>query len=151
MEEFIKVQILDVVQVDTPYGPTSALLLEDKSERVLVIFIGEMEASSIIVALRNIQLPVLNTHDFMMKVLNELNVKVKSGKVYDIQSNRFLAKITLKSGEKEFEVEGRPSDIIALTVRAGAEIYVAEDVMERASIEKSALIEKSEKEKADNE
>lgn len=146
MEEFVKVQISDVVQVSTPYGPAPALLLEDDRERALLIFVGGMEASSIVAALRNIQLPVLNTHDFMMKVLDKLSVKVKSGRVYDIQSNRFLAKIILKSGEREFEVEGRPSDIIALTVRAGADIYVAENVMERASIEKSALMRKSEEE-----
>ena len=150
MEEFVKVQVSDVVQVNTPYGPAPALLLEDNRERVLLIFVGGMEASSIVAALRDIQLPVLNTHDFMMKVLEKLSVEVESGKVYDLQSNRFLAKIVLKSGEREFEIEGRPSDVIALTVRAGADIYVAEDVMERASIEKSVLM-KSEEEGAEKE
>jgi len=151
LEEFVKVQISDVVQVNTPYGPAPALLLEDNRERVLLIFVGGMEASSIVAALRDIQLPVLNTHDFMMKVLDKLSVEVESGKVYDLQSNRFLAKIVLKSGEREFEIEGRPSDVIAITVRAGADIYVAEDVMERASIEKSALVKKSEEESAEEE
>ncbi|MCX8176666.1 MAG: bifunctional nuclease family protein, partial [Candidatus Bathyarchaeota archaeon] len=95
-------------------------------------------------AIRGVQLPVPNTHDFMMKVLDELNIKVKKGEVYDLQSNRFLAKLIIESGEGEVEVEGRPSDIIALTVRAGADIYVAEDVMKKASIEKSALLKEVE-------
>ncbi len=144
MEESVKVQISGIAQVNTPYGPASALLLEDDRERVLIIVVGGMEASSIAAAVRGIQLPAPNTHDFMMKVLDGLNVKVKRGEVYDLQSNRFLAKIIVESSEGEVEVEGRPSDIIALTVRAGADIYVTEDVMERASIEKSVLLREAE-------
>ncbi|MGP3667093.1 MAG: bifunctional nuclease family protein [Candidatus Bathyarchaeota archaeon] len=144
MEEFVKVQISGIAQVNTPYGPASALLLEDSRERILIIIVGDIEASSIAAAIRGIQLPVPNTHDFMMKVLDGLNIKVKKGEVYDLQSNRFLAKLIVESSKGEVEVEGRPSDIIALTVRAGADIYVAENVMERASIEKSALLKETE-------
>ncbi|MBS7635046.1 bifunctional nuclease family protein [Candidatus Bathyarchaeota archaeon] len=66
MKEFVKVQISGFAQVNTPYGPTPVLLLEDDAERILVIVIGEVEASSIAAAVRGFQSPVPNTHDFMM-------------------------------------------------------------------------------------
>jgi bifunctional DNase/RNase len=144
MEDFVKVQVSGFAQVNAPYGPTPALLLEDDMERILVMLVGDAEASSIAAAVRGFQLPVPNTHDFMMRVLNGVSVKVKRGEIYDLQSNRFLARIILDSGGSEVEVDGRPSDIIALTVRAGADIYVAENVMKEASIEKSALLKETE-------
>ncbi|MBS7654606.1 MAG: bifunctional nuclease family protein [Candidatus Bathyarchaeia archaeon] len=144
MEEFVKVQISGFAQVNTPYGPTPVLLLEDDVERILVIVIGEAEASSIAAAVRGFQSPVPNTHDFMMRVLDGVNVRVKKGEIYNIQSNRFLARITVESSVGDVKVDGRPSDIIALTVRAGADMYVTEDIMKKASIEKSVLLKEPE-------
>lgn len=144
MEEFVEVQISGIVQINTSYGPTPALLLEDDSERVLVMLVGGSEALSIATAVRGIQPPVLNTHDFMMKVLEEMNVKVKRGEIFDLQSNRFLARITFESDKGEIKVEGRPSDIIALALRADTNIYVAENVMREASIDKSELLKAEE-------
>ena len=149
MGENVQVQISGIAQVGTPYGPTPALMLEDPRERVLLIVIGEFEASSIAVALQGIKLPVPNTHDLLMTILGELNARVKRGEVYDIQANRFLAKLVLEVSGEEKEIECRPSDVIALTVRAGAAIYVSENVMERASVEKSALLREKEKEESE--
>jgi len=89
---------------------------------------------------------VPNTHDFMMRVLDKVNVKVKRGEIYDLQENRFLARIIVESGGVEVEVDGRPSDIVALTLRANADIYVAESVMREASIEKSELLKEESEE-----
>ncbi len=79
-----------------------------------------------------------------MRVLDGVNVRVKKGEIYNIQSNRFLARIIIESSGGEVKVDGRPSDIIALTVRAGADIYVTEDIMKKASIEKSVLLKEPE-------
>jgi len=144
LEEFVKVRVSGVAQVDTPFGPTPILLLEDDRERVLVIAVGGVEASSIALALSGVRPPVPNTHDFMKDILDEINIKVKRGEIYDIQSNRFLARVILESGKGESTINGRPSDIIALAVRSGADIYVTEDIMQRASIEKSALLKEKE-------
>ncbi len=149
MGENVHVQVSGIAQIGTPYGPTPALLLEDAKERVLVVVIGNFEASSIASALQGIKLPMPNTHDLMMNILYELNVKVLRGEVYDIQENRFLAKLVLEVAGKEKEIEGRPSDIIALSVRAGAFIYVAEEVMKKASIEKSVLLKAGEETEAE--
>ncbi|MEM1586564.1 MAG: bifunctional nuclease family protein [Candidatus Bathyarchaeia archaeon] len=149
MEESVRVRVSGIAQVDTPFGPTPILLLEDDRERVLVIAVGGAEASSIAVALSGEHLPVPNTHDFMMNLLDEMNVRVKRGEIYDLQSNRFLARVILESERGESIINGRPSDIIALAVRAGAEIHVTEDVMQRASIEKSVLLKEREGEEGE--
>ncbi|MEM3956209.1 MAG: bifunctional nuclease family protein [Candidatus Bathyarchaeia archaeon] len=149
MEESVKVRVSGVAQVDTPFGPTPILLLEDDRERVLVIAVGGAEASSIAIALSGEHLPVPNTHDFMKSVLDEISVRVKRGEIYELQSNRFLARIVLESGSGESIVEGRPSDVIALALRAGADIYVSEDIMQKASIEKSALFEERKEEEGE--
>jgi len=146
MEESVRVQVLGIARVSTSYGPMPVLLLEDDGERVLVIAIGGMEASSIAAAARGFQSPVPNTHDFMIKVLDKVNVKVKRGEIYDLQENRFLARIIVESGGVEVKVDGRPSDIVALTLRANADIYVAESVMREASIEKSELLKEESEE-----
>ncbi|MEM2273646.1 MAG: bifunctional nuclease family protein [Candidatus Bathyarchaeia archaeon] len=144
MDESTKVRVSGVAQVDTPFGPTPILLLEDDRERVLVIAVGGAEASSIAIALSGEHLPVPNTHDFMMNVLGEMSIRVKRGEIYDLQSNRFLARVILEGEKGESIIDGRPSDVIALAVRAGADIYVTEDVMQKASIEKSALLRERE-------
>ncbi|RLI05787.1 bifunctional nuclease family protein [Candidatus Bathyarchaeota archaeon] len=140
MGENVQVQVSGIAQINTPYGPAPALLLEDAKERILVVVIGHAEASSIATALQGVKLPIPNTHDFMVNILDELQAKIKHGEVYDIQANRFLAKLTLEVSGEEKIIEGRPSDIIALTVRTGAVMYVSEEVMEKASIEKSVLL-----------
>ncbi|MBS7624936.1 bifunctional nuclease family protein [Candidatus Bathyarchaeota archaeon] len=144
MDESVKVHVSGIAQVGTPYGMAPVLLLEDDRERVLPVIIGMTEASSIATAMRGIQSPVPNTHDFIMRLLNEVNVRIKRGEIYDLQLNRFLARMIVESGGGEISVEGRPSDIIALTLRAGVDIYVSENVMKEASIEKSALLRESE-------
>jgi len=145
LEESTKVQIYGIGQVKTPYGPVPALLLEDDRERVLVVIIGNFEASSIAAALQGFKFPAPNTHDFMMNVLKELNATIKRGEVYGLQENRFLAKLVLDVSGEEIEIEGRPSDVIALTVRAGVRIYVAEKVMKETSVKKSTLMKGTEK------
>lgn len=89
MRESVKVQISGFAQANTPFGPTPILLLEDSMERILPIVVGGSEASSISAALSGFQLPVPNTHDFIMRLLNEVDIKVKRGEIYGLQSNRF--------------------------------------------------------------
>jgi bifunctional DNase/RNase len=148
MEESVKVQVSGIAQVNTSYGPMPVLLLEDDRERILVIAVGRMEASSIAAAVRGFRSPVPNTHDFMMKILEKVNVKVKRGEIYDLQENRFLARIIVESSGVEVEVDGRPSDIIALALRASADMYVTERVMKESSIEKSEILKEPSKEES---
>lgn len=146
MEGFVKVRVSGVAQVDTPFGLTPILMLEDNSERVLIMTIGGAEAASIAAALSGSRPPVPSTHDFMKDVLDAVAVKIKRGEIYDIEANRFLARIIVESERGLSVINGRPSDVVALAVRSGADIYVNEGVMQRASVNKSMLLSEGEEE-----
>lgn len=139
MEKVVEVKIFRVGVARTMQGPVPIVLLEDTKERVLPVFVDETQALSIGVALEGATPPVPNTHDFMIIALETLEIKVKKAIIYDLKENRYLARVTLEMAGKEKGIEGRPSDAIALAVRASAPIFVAEKVMGEASISKSEL------------
>ena len=75
------------------------------------------------------------THDLLNDVLGHLDAEVISIAVTEMRENTYYARITLQQNGSEIEVDSRPSDAIALAVRAGAKIYVADDVIEESGVE----------------
>jgi bifunctional DNase/RNase len=75
------------------------------------------------------------THDLMVDVLGELEVRCVQVAVTELRDNTFFASITLAVNGREIEVDSRPSDALALAVRAGAPIYAAEEVIAESAIE----------------
>jgi bifunctional DNase/RNase len=84
------------------------------------------------------------THDLMCDILGELDVKCTSVSVTELRENTFFASITLNVAGREIEIDSRPSDAIALAVRAGAPIYAAEEVISESAIEFEHDVEESE-------
>jgi len=75
------------------------------------------------------------THDLTKNVLDTLGVKIISIVINSLKENTYYAKIHLQSGGSEVVVDSRPSDAIALALRASAPIFVAEDVLEKRNSE----------------
>lgn len=115
------------------------VLLEDSSGRILPVFIDENQATSISSGLDGRRPTILGTHDFIMATLRELEVEIKKATIYALRGNRFFARLTLAVDGKETDVDGRPSDAIAVAVRAEAPIFVSESVMDKASVDKSDI------------
>lgn len=140
LEDLVETKVFDVAVVSTDAGNVPVVFLIDKEERVLPIFIDEQQAFSIKVGLEgNLQVPM--THDLIMDVFKELDVKVLGAKIYDLIGNKYCAKISLgfKGGVKDFEC--RSSDAIALAVRAYSPIYASNKIMNDMSIMKKDLLE----------
>ncbi|MEM4736788.1 MAG: DUF151 domain-containing protein [Nitrososphaeria archaeon] len=140
LEDLVETKVFDVAIVSTDAGNAPVVFLIDKEERVLPIFIDEQQAFSIKVGLEgNLQVPM--THDLLMDVFKELDVKVLGAKIYDLIENRYCAKISLdfKGEVKDFEC--RSSDAIALAVRAQSPIYASNKIMNEMSIMKKDLLE----------
>lgn len=135
----VETRILDVVMLRTATGVASAVLLEDASERVLVVIVDPGQAMSIKFGVEGKAPEAPLTHDFVMDILKELRVKVLKATIYALADNRFKAKLTLEAEEGVKEIDGRASDAIALAIRANAPIYVAEDVMSSAALSKDEL------------
>jgi uncharacterized protein len=111
------------------------LLKTTDGNRFLPIWIGHPEAAAILVKLQNHPPARPMTHDLLNDVLAQLDAEVVSIAVTEMRENTYYARITLRQNGSEIEVDSRPSDAIALAVRAGATIYVADEVIEESGVE----------------
>jgi bifunctional DNase/RNase len=111
------------------------LLKTADSNKFLPIWIGHPEAAAILMRLQGASTPRPMTHDLMVDVLGELEVRCVQVAVTELRDNTFFASITLAVNGREIEVDSRPSDALALAVRAGAPIYAAEEVIAESAIE----------------
>jgi len=111
------------------------LLKTADGNRFLPIWIGHPEAAAILVKLQNAAQARPMTHDLLNDVLGQLDAEVISIAVTEMRENTYYARITIQRNGSEIEVDSRPSDAIALAVRAGAKIYVADEVIEESGVE----------------
>jgi len=114
-------------------GAYAILLKEIDGNRRLPIIIGQFEAQAIALEMEGIKPPRPLTHDLLKSVIDNLGGTVVEIIVNELRENTFYAKIVLDVSGLTNEVDARPSDAIALAVRADAPIYVTEAVMEAAS------------------
>lgn len=110
------------------------LLRGANDERTLPISIGQLEAQSIAIVLNDIPFPRPLTHDLFKSVLTSLDCKILHIEICDLIEETFYARLILEKDGKKIEIDSRPSDAIALSLRFNAPIYVAEKVMDEASI-----------------
>lgn len=123
------------------------VILTDKEEkRFLPIWIGVYEADAILVALENIEVPRPMTHDLIKTMLETLGIEVDRIAIHEIKNNTFFAKIHLIKDGKQFEIDSRPSDAIALALRLDANIFISEQVIMEATIMDKDKYEKEMKE-----
>mgnify|MGYP005833801317 FL=1 len=114
-------------------GAYAILLKEIDGNRRLPIIIGQFEAQAIALEMEGIKPPRPLTHDLLKSVIDNLGGTVIEIIVNELRENTFYAKIILDVSGLTNELDARPSDAIALAVRADAPIYVTEAVMEAAS------------------
>ena len=110
------------------------ILKDVGSERLLPIWIGRCEAEAIAIRLQNIEISRPLTHDLLNNAIAEMGGKVAHIAVSDLRNNTFYAQIFVDLNGRSVKIDSRPSDAIALAVRANATIFVAEHVMAEASI-----------------
>jgi hypothetical protein len=111
------------------------VLLKDGSDRrALPIYIGQDQARAIIGALEQQKPPRPLTHDLLVNLLEVWEVQLERIIIHSLQDNTFYAVLCLSQGEKKKEVDCRPSDAIAISLRTGAPIWVMEEVVADASI-----------------
>ena len=111
------------------------LLKTADGSKFLPIWIGHPEAAAILMKLQGSSAPRPMTHDLVTDILGRLQAQVVRITVTELRENTFYAAITVLQDGSEIEVDCRPSDAIALAVRADAPIYAADEVIEESAIE----------------
>ena len=106
-------------------------LEELQGSRLLPIWIGVAEGQAIAIRFSGIVLPRPLTHDLLLSAIKKLGFEVQKVVVSDIKENTFYARIHVSDGRKPEQLDSRPSDAIAIAVRAGCPIFVDESVFER--------------------
>ena len=125
---------IDSIRVSLMSQHRVAILKDEESERYLPIWIGPCEADAITVELQAMEMARPLTHDILMTTIAELGGTVSHILIRDLRNDVFYAHILLNHNGEHLEIDARPSDAIALAVRAQVPIYVEEKVMEQASI-----------------
>jgi bifunctional DNase/RNase len=128
-EDKIQVDILGLSSSQSSGGAYALILKEVNGPRRLPIIIGAFEAQSIALEMEGIKPPRPLTHDLMKNLIESLGGELVDVYINELRDGTFFARINLESQE----IDSRPSDAIALAVRYGVPIYVAEKVMEEAS------------------
>ena len=126
--------IIDSIRVGLRHYRRVVVLREKEADRYLTIWIGADVADAIAFRLQDATAVRPQTHDLVLKLLEELGGTVESVEVNDLREDTFYANIRVRRGDQVIDLDSRPSDAIAIAVRAGVPIYVADAVMDRAGI-----------------
>jgi uncharacterized protein len=126
---------LRAVRVDLQSN-TPVLLLQESEGlgRTLPIFIGAPEATAIAFALQGMDTPRPMTHDLIRDLMDALGADVIRVVITELKTATYFAEIVLRQSEREIPVSSRPSDAVAVAVRTGAPLFVADDLMESEGI-----------------
>lgn len=109
------------------------VLREKGGERSFPIIIGIFEAVSIDRHIKDIKIPRPLTHDLIENVIREMGGELAKIVVNDLRDNTFYARLHIRRGGEEVEVDARPSDAVAIAVRVGCPIFVEDSVLDKVA------------------
>jgi len=135
MAEQLAEVVVESVRVHMLSSQHVVLLKETERERYLPIWVGSWEANAIATRLQGQTPERPLTHDLFVATLAEIGVKVRRVIVSSLSEDTFHATLELEHGGHAYLVDARPSDALAIALRADARIYAAIDVLDRAGVE----------------
>lgn len=107
-------------------GESILILKEKDGNNAVPIWIGILEAQAIAIVLQNVSFPRPLTHDLFMMALVNLGGRIRKVEITGVALNTFFGRIEFEQNGRVFQIDARPSDSIALALRARAPIYIAE-------------------------
>lgn len=113
------------------------VLKDVNSETVMPIWVGIFEANAIALEIEKMPASRPMTHDLTRNIIKYLNCRLDKVVINELKDDTFYAVLWLRNGEEEIAIDARPSDAIALALRADCPIYVNEKVMENAKLNTS--------------
>jgi bifunctional DNase/RNase len=113
------------------------VLKDVASDTVMPIWVGIFEANAIAIEIEKVAAPRPMTHDLTRNLIRHLNAQLERIVITELKEDTFLAVLFLRQGDEPLAIDARPSDAIALALRADCPIYVSEQVMQTAKLNTS--------------
>lgn len=126
-----EVEVVGLMMSPDTHQPT-VVLQGKRDKRTFAMVIGPAEATGIALPLGNVTPPRPLTHDLFLTLFGRLHVSVRKVVITDLRDNIYYATVYLHTSNAELELDSRPSDAIALAIRAKAPVYVEERVFEKS-------------------
>ena len=130
----IRLTVVSIASSSTTLGNSVVVLKEIRGRRTLPILIGQSEGQSINIALENIPVNRPLTHDLFLSLAKHIGFYIEEVVIQDFRDGTFVANIVVSDGEKNYSIDSRPSDAIALALRFNAPIFATEQVMNDTSV-----------------
>jgi uncharacterized protein len=130
----IKLKVMGISYSQTQSGAYALILIEEKGERRIPIIIGGFEAQAIVIKLENLDPPRPLTHDLFKKFADEFGITIVEVMIYKLEEGVFFSKLVCNNGEKEYSIDSRTSDAVAIALRIGCPIFITEEILEKAGI-----------------
>jgi bifunctional DNase/RNase len=110
------------------------ILKEDEGLRVVPIWIGHPEAMAIMFAIQDASPPRPMTHDLLMGVIQATGFAIERVEITRVDEGTFYASLVMQEGSRSVTLDARPSDCLALAVRSGCPVFVADEVMRSSGV-----------------
>ena len=133
MSDMVEV-VIDSIRVSLMSQQRVVILRELNADRYLAIWIGPYEAEAITIALQEVEVQRPLTHDLLRNIFQALNARVVRVEVVSLRNDVYYGNIVAEVNGYSLDIDTRPSDALALAVRANVPILVSEEVMEAAGI-----------------
>jgi bifunctional DNase/RNase len=133
MSDMVEV-VIDSIRVSLMSQQRIVILREQNTERYLPIWIGVYEAESITIALQEVEVARPLTHDLLNNVFNQLDARIIRAEVVSLRDDTFFGNIVAEANGQILNIDARPSDALAVAVRAHVPILVSNSVMDAAGI-----------------
>ncbi len=127
-------KVMGISYSQTQSGAYALILIEEEGERRIPIIIGGFEAQAIVIKLENLDPPRPLTHDLFRKFADEFGISVLEVMIYKLEEGVFYSQLVCSNGEKEYSIDSRTSDAVALALRFDCPIYISEDILDKAGI-----------------
>jgi bifunctional DNase/RNase len=131
----IKLKLIGITFSQVQAGAYALILAENEGVRRFPVMIGTPEAQSIAIFMEGLHPPRPLTHDLFVSLTGILNIKLKEIFISKYEDGIFFSELIFDDGIKEIHLDARTSDAIAIAIRAKAEIYITEDIMNEVSVE----------------
>lgn len=124
---------IDSIRVSLMSQHRIIVLKDAKTDRYLPIWIGPCEADAITVTLQEQEMARPLTHDLLKATITQMGGELLHVVIHALQNDTFFAKLVVRQGARQIEIDSRSSDAIALAVRVHVPIYVDESVLDQAA------------------